>query len=116
MKQETVNFDNIVDDVVYYIGTNASDNFDIIDKGRSEDYWFHAKDFSSCHVVVQLPDDIDKRGLKTIIKRGAMICKQNTHKLSQLDNVEIIYTRIKNVTKTDVIGCVTTTHTKTIIC
>ena len=43
MKQETVYFDNIVDDVVYYIGTNASDNFDVIDKGRSDDYWFHAK-------------------------------------------------------------------------
>ena len=116
MKQETVYFDNIVDDVVYYIGTNASDNFDVIDKGRSDDYWFHAKDFSSCHVVVQLPDDIDKRGLRTIIKRGAMICKQNTPKLLQLDNIEIIYTRVKNITKTDVLGCVTTKNTKTIIC
>ena len=112
MKQETVFFDNIVDDVTYYIGTNAKDNFDVIDMGQPNDYWFHVKNCSSCHVVVKLPDDIDKRGLRTIVKRGARLCKENTH---ITEKVEIIYTRIKNVTKTDVIGCVNLKSSKSIV-
>lgn len=114
MKEITVYFDNIVDDVVYYIGTSAQDNFDVIDKGRPDDIWFHAKDVSSCHVVAQVPDFIEKQGLRTIIKRGARLCKEHTAKLKNHDNTEIIYTRVKNVTKTETIGCVTTKHTKTI--
>jgi predicted ribosome quality control (RQC) complex YloA/Tae2 family protein len=113
MKEETVYLDNIV--VIYYIGTNAADNFATIDNGAPEDYWFHAKDMSSCHVVAQIPEGIDKRELRTIIKRGALICKQNTSKLKAMDNVEFIYTKIKNVTKTDIPGLVTVTNQKTIV-
>ena len=115
MKEDTVYFDNIV--VVYYIGTNASDNFTVIDMGDPDDYWFHAKDVSSCHVVAKINEGkiIDKRRLKSIIKRGALICKQNTSKLNTMDKVEFIYTKIKNVTKTDKHGLVTVTNEKTII-
>ncbi len=112
MKEETVYFDNIA--IVYYIGTNAEDNFAVIDRGGPDDYWFHAKDVSSCHVVVKIPDDID---IRTIIKRGALICKQNTNKLRMLDDVEIMYTKVKNVIKTDVPGLVNINgSTKIIIC
>ena len=112
MKEETVYFDNIA--IVYYIGTNAEDNFAVIDKGGPDDYWFHAKDVSSCHVVVKISDDID---IRTIIKRGALICKQNTNKLRMLDDVEIMYTKVKNVVKTDVPGLVNITgKAKIIIC
>ena len=116
MKEETVYFDNIVFDVVYHIGTNAKDNFDVIDKGEPEGYWFHAKDMSSCHVVCNIPDLVDKQGLRTIIKRGAQLCKQNTNKLMSLKDVEIIYTRIKHLTKTEIDGCVITKKEKTIVC
>ena len=106
-----------MDDVVYYIGTNAEDNFAVIDKGEPTDYWFHANDISSCHVVVSIPDDIDKKGLRTIIKRGALICKQNTNKLRTLNDVEIMYTKVKNVIKTDIPGLVNINgSTKIIIC
>ena len=103
-----------MDDVVYYIGTNAEDNFSVIDMGKPNDYWFHATDCSSCHVVVQVPDELDKRGLRTILKRGARLCKENTNKLSKNANVEIRYTRVKNVTKTGVAGCVEFTGGKSI--
>jgi predicted ribosome quality control (RQC) complex YloA/Tae2 family protein len=115
MREETVYFDNIVDDVIYYIGTNAEDNFDVIDKGKPSDYWFHANNSSSCHVVVQVPDEIDKRGLKTILKRGAMLCKQNTNKLSKCDKVEIIYTQVKNVVKMSFAGLVEFTDGKVMV-
>ena len=115
MKQETVYFANIVDDVIYYIGTNASDNFKVIDIGKPDDIWFHAKDLSSCHVVAQIPDYIDKQGLKTIIKRGVQLCKQNTNKLSKCDKVEIICCQVKNVVKTDVLGLVEFTDGKVMV-
>ena len=44
------------------------------------------------------------------------LCKSNTNKLKSERNVEIIYTLIKNVTKTAIAGCVTTLNSKTIIC
>ena len=116
MKQEHVYFVNIVIPVVYYIGVNAIDNFKVIDMGKPTDYWFHAADISSCHVVVNIPHDIDNKQLKTIIKRGALICKQHTLKLKTLKRVEIIYTRICNTTKTDITGSVTVTNPKSIIC
>ena len=84
MREEIIYFDNVVDDVVYYISTNAADNFKVIDQGSPDDYWFHAKDCSSCHVVVNVPEYIDKKGLRTIIQGGARLCKQNTKKLTDL--------------------------------
>ena len=115
MKQEFVYFENIVDDVIYYIGTNALDNFAVIDMGKPTDYWFHANNVSSCHVVVKIPHDINKRALKTILKRGALLCKQNTNKLSKCDNVEFVYCQVKNVMKTDVPGLVEFSHGKVMV-
>jgi predicted ribosome quality control (RQC) complex YloA/Tae2 family protein len=116
MKEITLYFDNIIDNVVYYIGTSARDNFDVINKGRPDDIWFHAKDVSSCHVVVQVPDLIEKQGMRSIIKRGARLCKEHTAKLNRTHDVDIIYTFVKHVEKTEIVGCVTTKHTKTITC
>jgi len=115
MKRETVYFANIVDDVIYYIGTSAKDNFVVVDMGRPDDYWFHCSNCSSCHVVVQVPDKIDKRRLKTILKRGALLCKQHTNKLSKCDKVEIICCQVKNVVKTDVSGLVEFTDGKVMV-
>jgi hypothetical protein len=60
--------------------------------------------------------DIDKKELRYVIKTGALLCKNNTNKLKSIKNVEIIYTQIKNITKTDIDGCVLTQNVKTIIC
>lgn len=116
MKESTIYFDNVVDEVTYYIGTSAADNFAVIDKGGPDDYWFHASDCSSCHVVVNVPENVDKRELKTIIKKGALLCKQNTSKLAKLQSVTVVYTKVKYITKTDVSGCVTMKNEKTITC
>lgn len=95
-------------DIVYCIGTNAKDNFDVIDVSQPDDLWFHVKDLPSCHVVAKIPDDItDRKELQYIIKRGAIVCKQYS-KYSSTQNLEIIYTRIKNVEKTAIPGSVIT--------
>ena len=116
MKTETIIIQAIKREIVFHVGKNKNENFEVIDNATKNDLWFHAKDISSCHVVCEIPDDINKKELSSIIKMGALLCKQNTHKLSSLKNVEIIYTKIENVTKTNIPGCVTTQNTKTIVC
>jgi|1048.fasta_scaffold47086_2 predicted ribosome quality control (RQC) complex YloA/Tae2 family protein len=115
MKKEIIYFDDIDREITYLVGKNKQDNFHIIDISSPDDIWFHANNVSSCHVILQLPEDIsDKKILKILIKKGALLCKQNTHKLNNEKNVEIIYTFLKNVTKTKVCGCVTTKNTKSL--
>ena len=116
MKTERILIQAIKREVVFYIGKKQSENFEVIDAGKEDDLWFHAKNESSCHVVCELPEDINKKELKYIITAGALLCKNNTNKLKILKNVEIIYTQIKNITKTNVEGCVLTNNTKTVIC
>jgi predicted ribosome quality control (RQC) complex YloA/Tae2 family protein len=118
MKTETVFIQALDREILFYIGKNQKENFEVIDMGIDDDLWFHAKDESSCHVVCEIPDDIDldKKELQCIIKTGALLCKNNTYKLTSLSNVPIIYTQIKNITKTKTPGCVLTQNTKTIVC
>jgi predicted ribosome quality control (RQC) complex YloA/Tae2 family protein len=115
MKSETIFIESIERDVTFHIGKKQEENFAVIDKGSSDDLWFHAKNISSCHVVCELPDDIDKKEMRYIVTVGALLCKNNTNKLKTLRNVEITYTQIKNITKTKVPGCVETQNTKTIV-
>ena len=116
MKTETIFIQALDREILFYIGKNQKENFAVIDMGSEDDLWFHAKDESSCHVVCEIPDDIDKKELQYIIKTGALVCKNNTNKLKSLSNVAITYTQIKNITKTKTSGCVLTQNTKTIVC
>jgi len=116
MKQEEIFFPNLKLSVVFYIGENAQDNFDVIDKCNENDYWFHATVESSCHVVAKLSnveEKIKKQKMHTIIHQGALLCKKHTNKLKK-DKVGFIYTKIKNVTKTEKVGCVIALDTKEI--
>jgi predicted ribosome quality control (RQC) complex YloA/Tae2 family protein len=115
MKTETIFIQSIKKDVTFHIGKSQDENFTVIDKGSADDLWFHAKNVSSCHVVCELPDDIDKKEMRYILTVGALLCKNNTNKLKSLKNVEITYTQIKNITKTKVPGCVETQNIKEII-
>jgi hypothetical protein len=92
-------------EIPYLLGTNAQDNFDIIDESEPTDMWFHLANTSSCHVIAKMPQDItlDKKQKQQIIKQGALICKQNSKSKSE-QSVNIIYTLISNITKTDIIG------------
>lgn len=103
-------------DVVYYIGRSQSENFAVIDLGSPDDVWFHIAGLPSCHVVAVIPEDqtFSKKQMLTIVKRGALLCKQNTNKAAKLKDVEITYAPIKNVQKTDVPGKVIVVHSKSI--
>jgi predicted ribosome quality control (RQC) complex YloA/Tae2 family protein len=119
MKIQEIFFPSLKVTITFYIGENKQDNFDMIDKCDEEDLWFHSKNESSCHVVALVSnmegEKVKKQKMHTIISQGALLCKQNTSKLSKTPKVEIIYTKIKNITKTDKIGCVLTSNIKEII-
>ena len=117
MKTEKILIQGLGKEITFIIGKNKGENFNVIDMGSENDLWFHADDISSCHVVCLLADtEIDKKDLRYVIKTGALLCKNNTNKLKSMKNVEIIYTQIKNITKTDIEGCVLTQNTKSITC
>ena len=101
--------------ITYMIGQNAKDNFKVIDQATSEDLWFHAKKESSCHVIALIGHITikSKEDEEEMINKGALLCKENTLKLSD-KKVQIIYTELKNVKKTKTPGLVTTENTRTI--
>jgi len=113
MKSEIVYFTQLIDPIEFLIGKNEKDNFNIIDMSGPNDLWFHLSDYPSCHVIAKLPENIHKENLKYIIKKGAILCKQNSKYKSEKD-ISIIYTFIKNIKKTEKIGCVISTNTKNI--
>ena len=115
MKTEKIFIHPLKREIVFHIGKNKNENFEVIDMGSSNDLWFHAKDESSCHVIGVIPNDICKEDLRYIIKVGALLCKNNTNKLKNLSNIEIIYTEIKNILKTETPGRVLTQNTKKVI-
>jgi predicted ribosome quality control (RQC) complex YloA/Tae2 family protein len=115
MKTENVFIEPLKREIIYYIGKNQKENFEVIDKGTKNDLWFHAANESSCHVVCEVPDDIDKSDMRYIIKIGALLCKSNTNKLKSQKDVKFIYTKIENVFKTEVEGCVQIINDKSII-
>jgi NFACT protein RNA binding domain len=107
--------------IVFYVGTSAKENDEIIDTcstvGIGENnLWFHIKGESSCHVIaaINTEHEYTKKELKYIIKAGALLCKQYSRYKSE-KNVSIIYTTLDNIEKTDILGRVLTKHTKEII-
>ena len=111
MKITEIYFDKIKTTITFYIGKNAQDNFDIIDNANPNDLWFHLADYSSCHVIASMPEDddeieIDKKTLKQIIQTASLLCRKNTQKIENIQNVRVVYTKIENVEKTEKKGCV----------
>lgn len=119
MKIENIFVKNLNCEITFYIGQNKVENFELLDMEEinDSDLWFHAKDESSCHVIAKIPEDIiinNKNYKKYIIKIGALLCKKYTNKLKNVKNVNIIYTQIKYVEKTNIMGCVNIKNEKCI--
>ena len=96
-------------EIIFWIGTCKEENFDVIDKGNpTTDIWFHAKNVSSCHVIVLLSDlgKISRKEKQKIVKKGAELVKKNTAKLRDQREVEINYTNLENIRKTSYKGCI----------
>jgi len=130
MKMKTISIQGSPKDVTFLVGTCAQDNFDIIDISEPDDIWFHVRDGSSCHVIgrlsgiakgdrelsgdnllsqdnakIQVDEKLDKKTIHKIIKQGALLCKQES-RYKSTKNLAIIYTKLRNVQKTSIIGSV----------
>lgn len=101
--------------ITFYVGKNKFDNFTIIDNAKENDLWFHIDDQASCHVVASVNDlQLCNKKLLPIIKQGALLCKKNSKYKSNKD-ISIVYTKIKSVIKTEIIGTVNLLENKIII-
>jgi predicted ribosome quality control (RQC) complex YloA/Tae2 family protein len=116
MKTIIKNIDDMGVSIEFTVGQNENENDELIDASKPDDYWFHTGYTSSCHVVANMPTDLilSKNQLRLIKTQGAVICKQYS-KLKSKKNVEIVYTKIKKLTKTDKVGQVIMIDAKTII-
>lgn len=116
MKTISIYFQEINKEIHYLIGTNAYDNFHVIDEALDDDIWFHSKEDSSSHVICLLPNDLElnEKEKQLLIQKGAELCVSNTNKLTLLYRVPVIYTEVKNIKKTKTIGLVKAINYKTI--
>lgn len=94
--------------VLFYIGTNANDNDQVILNGNPDDFWFHSAETSSCHVVAMMPENYTKKEKHQIIKAGAALCKQHTTKLKKEKTTPFIFTKLRHVQRTSTAGLVKT--------
>jgi predicted ribosome quality control (RQC) complex YloA/Tae2 family protein len=91
-----------VGNIKCFIGSNAADNWEILDKSKPYNIFFHLSSFPSCFVILKTDD----YPLDTEIKEAALLCKNNT-KYKNLKDIKVDYTFCKNVEKGTVIGEVT---------
>jgi predicted ribosome quality control (RQC) complex YloA/Tae2 family protein len=117
MKTSQVYIPKINETITYTIGTNAQENFDIIDAANETDLWFHVDNLPSCHVVASIPnpEKYNHKELAYIAKQGACICKQYSKYASQ-KKLPIIYSKISDITKSPTqVGTVITNSNAKII-
>jgi predicted ribosome quality control (RQC) complex YloA/Tae2 family protein len=85
-------------EIVYRLGRNAKENFELIDEADQNDWWFHLSDHPSGHCIID-SSTVDK---SMIIFAGNLVKEHS--KLKNQKNIKIIYTQIKNITKTKTLG------------
>jgi len=110
MKQEIFEFKS--NQYLFIIGRNKEDNFRIIDESVDTDIWFHVEGEPSCHVILKNNNNI-KDVPKQVIKQGAYLCKINS-KATKSNKTVIMYSPLKNVVKTAIIGQVVVSNYKTV--
>lgn len=106
VKLETIVIDDLEHTIL--IGQNAQENSALVKKCEPEDIWFHLKNSSSPHVILQTQSrPIQKKHLNKV----AALVYQSTRKPTR---EPVIYTEIKNVKLTCTPGLVIPSKTKEI--
>jgi predicted ribosome quality control (RQC) complex YloA/Tae2 family protein len=92
-----------------FIGTNARENWKLIDSSDKNDLWFHVEDYPSGHVIIKekFNNNIKEKSIiypSCLIIEGAKQCKYQS-KLKD-KKCKVVYTTINNVKKGREIGSV----------
>lgn len=82
--------DHIISEITYKIGTNASENTELINLSNPKWFWFHLEKFPSCHVVVCAEELTNE-----IIGNAGELVKQNSK--YKFKNIGINYCKIDNL-------------------
>ena len=116
MRIQEIYIEKLKSSIEFVVGQNAKDNFDIIDSSLPDDMWFHVEGKPSGHVIAKIQEisTVGKKELAAIVKQGAVLCK-SISKYATEKNLTIVYTRVKDVTKTNVPGSVLLAKQKTIV-
>jgi predicted ribosome quality control (RQC) complex YloA/Tae2 family protein len=91
----------INDNIIYKLGRNAQENFQLIDETKEIDddyWWFHLEDHPSGHCIVHTKD-LDK---SVVIFAGSLV--KSYSKLKNQKKINIIYIQIKDIRKTKTLG------------
>jgi predicted ribosome quality control (RQC) complex YloA/Tae2 family protein len=91
----------IENDIIYKLGQNAKENFDLIDQAliTNKDYWwFHLDDYPSGHCIIETTKITNQ-----IINNAERLIKMHS-KYDSMKGLKIVYTQIKNINKTNIIG------------
>ena len=92
---KTLNINNIKCN----IGTNARENWELLDAAEEHHLFFHLSKFPSCYVILENENNCEIES----IKEAAKVCKANT-KYRKLPYVKVDYTFCKNVVKGENVG------------
>jgi len=103
-KTEEMFIQGLNQEITFYVGKSAQGNFDIIDNAKEDDLWFHLDNEASCHVIASIPETVDRKNIRYIVKQGAILCKQNSILKNSKIKTDIIYARVKNIEKTFIPG------------
>ena len=97
---------NEFNNVKYYLGENAEDNWDLFDKSKeiNENYiCFHLNSFASPYVIMYATMDDIKMMSESYLNYGASLCLNNS-KYSYLRDTKIIYNELKKLNKGGNVG------------
>lgn len=103
--EKSVFIPKINTEVQFIIGKNAQENFDIIDASLPHYLWFHIENAPSCHVIAKTDESWNRKQLAPVIKQGALLCKINS-KYASMQNVDVVYTKVQHIEKTNTPGSV----------
>ena len=84
-----------------YMGRDKFENEDLIRFGIIEDVWFHVEELSSAHVYLRLQKGQKLEDVPAeTIEECAQLVKANSIEGCKKNNVNVIYTRWRNLHKT----------------
>ena len=96
-----------IDDFDVILGESAKDNDELITIAKKKDqnsWWLHLQNMPSAHVVIFVTD------VKYYLPRLKELILSSTRKAPKSQH--LIYTRVKNVSKTSILGMVNVKHEK----
>ena len=93
------------------VGSNAAENWKMLDESSDNNIFFHLKSFPSCYVIIECEEDPSIETINEAVK----ICKSNT-KYKNMRDIKVDYTFCNNVKRGEIIGEVIYKSNKQVKC